>query len=422
MLLSQLLGERYREQPAEATLKSHCYLLRGGYIRQAANGIYSLLPPAQRISRNLQALIREELDALGGQEVLFPVVLPGGLWKESGRFDAVGGELVRFRDRTGRDMVLGMTHEEAAVQLARSEAKSHAQYPFLIYQLQTKFRDELRPRGGLLRTREFTMQDAYSFHTGWEDLEGFYSRMLDAYARIFSRAGLSGVYPVRADSGMMGGQTAHEFLFLSPDGEDTLYSCPRCGCRANAETLPGADETEVPCPDCGAQMEAERGIEVGHIFQLGDKYTRSMNMTYTGKDGAPHFPVMGCYGIGIGRLMACVLEANCDSRGPVWPKAVAPWQVHLCCLPGGGEAPRQAALGLYEALSRRFSVLLDDRSAPAGVQFSDADLLGAPIRLVLSRRTLETGSVELSARDGSFQKLLPLDAAPGFLSSYFLED
>ena len=547
MLLSQLLGERFREKPGDAFLPSHIFMVRGGYIRQVAGGIFTLLTPARRACQNIERIIREEMDGMGGQEVLFPVVLPGELWQESGRYEAVGSELLRFTDRGGHPMVLGMTHEEAAVQLARGEARSHAKYPFMIYQIQTKFRDEPRARGGLIRVREFTMKDAYSFHTSQEDLQAYYTRMLACYRRIFRRVGLGEVVDIGSDSGMMGGGVAHEFMYLSEGGEDTLVLCDACGYRANQEvavrgrepwtggeralervhtpgvtdiaslavflgipasgtmkaavfaragsSLPliafirgdltvdesklrrfageevtpytgeelclgyvgpldpgeaevvldeslrgapdlvcGANERDthlrglsVPrdlprarfadlarveegdrCPHCGAPLRLSRGIEVGNIFQLGDKYTRSMGMTYVDAEGERRIPIMGCYGIGVGRLLACVAEAHHDEHGPVWPLSVAPWKVHICALKGG----EQAARTLYDKLNQRYAgnVLLDDRGLTPGVQFADADLLGAPLRIVAGSRCLAQGGLELVARDGSFREVVPLAA------------
>ena len=239
MLLSKLLGERYKEKPADASIPSHIFMLKGGYIRQVGNGIYSMLMPTKRIVNKIENIIREEMDAIDGQEVLFPVVLPRELWDESGRYESVGSELVRFHDRSGGDYVLGMTHEEAAVHLARNEAQSYAKYPFMIYQIQTKFRDEPRSRGGLIRVREFTMKDAYSFHTSQEDLERYYDICHKAYERIFERVGLPEVISVGSDSGMMGGAVAHEFMLLCDAGEDTIVTCDSCGYKANMEVAEG---------------------------------------------------------------------------------------------------------------------------------------------------------------------------------------
>ena len=235
MKLSSMVGDRFRETPADCQIISQIYMIRGGYIKQVANGIYSLYAPARRIVRKIENIIREEMDAVDGQEVLFPVVMPADLWRESGRYDSIGSELARFKDRGGNDMVLGMTHEEASVQLVRGTPKPESAFPFMIYQIQTKFRDEPRARGGLIRVREFTMKDAYSFHTSQADLEEYYARCYHAYERIFARCGVPEVVAVKSDSGMMGGNISHEFMLLTDIGEDTIVTCPACGYRSNME-------------------------------------------------------------------------------------------------------------------------------------------------------------------------------------------
>ena len=235
MKIKQLIGDRFKERPADCVIDSHVLMLRGGYMKYVASGIYSQYPPLRRITRKIEQIIREEMDALDGQEVQFPVALPAALWQESGRYDTIGSELLRFSDRNGAPLVLGMTHEEAAVQLVREYGQSYAKYPFFLYQIQEKFRDEARPRGGLIRVREFSMKDAYSFHTSQEDLEAFYQRCLQAYERIFARAGIPEVISVASDSGMMGGSLSHEFMLLTPVGEDSIALCGECGYRANLE-------------------------------------------------------------------------------------------------------------------------------------------------------------------------------------------
>ncbi len=239
MRMSALVGRRYKERPAEAQLDSHAFLLRGAYARQVANGIYSLLPTGLKVARKIERIIREEMDRIGGQEVLMPVVLPRELWEESGRYGAVGAELLRFTDRTGHDMLLAMTHEEGVVHLARYEVNTYKQFPFMLYQIQTKFRDEPRSRGGLIRVREFTMKDGYSFHTTQADLEEYYRRCSVAYKRIFARAGIPEVAVVQSDTGMMGGKVAHEFMLLCDAGEDTVFKCAGCGYVANADVAVG---------------------------------------------------------------------------------------------------------------------------------------------------------------------------------------
>ncbi|MDQ5983191.1 MAG: Proline--tRNA ligase [Eubacteriales bacterium SKADARSKE-1] len=431
MLISSLLGERLRSKPAEASLMSHVFLLRGGYVRNVGSGIYSMLTPALRVQRKIEAIIRSEMEKAGGQEVLLPVVLPGDLWKESGRFDEVGSELLRFKDRGGRDMLLAMTHEEAVVHLARSEAKSYLNYPFMLYQIQTKFRDEPRARGGLIRVREFTMKDAYSFHTSIEDLEIQYERMYKAYTNIYERAGLPGVIAISADNGMMGGSGAHEFVFLSDSGEDSIVICEKCGYKANAEIAVSAEGkieldseekdniSNYKCSCCGTPLKISRGIEVGHIFKLGDKYTTSMNMTYTSAEGKKETPIMGCYGIGVGRLLACVIEASHDDFGPIWPKSITPWQIHICALNMSQDDVKDKSFELYNELSKRYEVLLDDRNLTAGAQFADADLLGIPVRIIISKRNLDEDKFEVVLRENKNSKKMSFEELGKFLSEFY---
>ena len=554
MKLEQLVGDRFKERPSDCVIDSHALMLRGGYMKYVANGIYSSYLPLRRITRKIEQIIREEMDRIDGQEVQFPVVLPASLWQESGRYESVGNELMRFSDRNGAPLVLGMTHEEAAVQLVREYGQSHNKYPFMIYQIQTKFRDEARPRGGLIRVREFTMKDAYSFHTSQADLEAYYDRCFHAYQRIFARAGVPEVVPVASDSGMMGGNLSHEFMLLTPVGEDSIAICENCGYRSNLEaaesivknqrdetshplelvytpnihtiedicgflgtpqkksckavvyqrntdnsyvvlflrgdqdvnettltnflgcgihpavideecglhagyigpyglkgdltvlfdrSLQGANnlscggnqeayhytgldmEREFPsavyhdfakiaengvCPHCKKpDIHISRGIEVGNIFQLGDKYTRSMQMTYLDQNGESHHPVMGCYGIGIGRLAASVCEAHHDDYGPIWPISIAPWQVHLCAVRADDPAVCACADQLYEDLQGKgVEVIYDDRNISAGVMFSDADLLGVPIRVIVSLRNLRENCCEIVTRDKSICQKAPV--------------
>ncbi len=558
MKLDKMIGDRFKERPSDCAIESHVLMVRGGYMKSVANGIYSQFPPLKRITAKIEKIIREEMDALDGQEVLFPVALPGSLWEESGRFESVGSELLRFKDRNNAQMVLGMTHEEAAVHLVREYANSYTKYPFMIYQVQTKFRDEARPRAGMIRVREFTMKDAYSFHTSQEDLEKYYDRMYKAYQRIFARAGIPEVAVVASDSGMMGGSLSHEYMLLTPVGEDTIVLCDECDYRANMEaaesiienkdqklektelklvdtpnqhtieevcdylhlpvensmkavvyqkneddsyvvlfirgdleanetkitnylgaaihpavitedcglhagfigayqlpegitvlydnSLKGIEnlccggneidkhyvglnmERDVPdavygdfakaidggiCPCCGKpKLKIARGIEVGNIFQLGTKYTKTMGMEYLDQDGKKHNPIMGCYGIGVGRLAASVCEVRRDDYGPIWPITIAPWEVQLCCMRADDAECKEFADKLYDDLQKdRLEVLYDDRNVRAGAMFSDADLLGVPVRVVVSPRNMKNGVVEISTRDKSVQVQVPLEEA-----------
>ena len=557
MKLEKLVGERFKERPADCVIDSHAIMVKGGYIKYMANGIYSSYLPLRRIVRKIEQILREEMDKIDGQEVQFPVVMPASLWDESGRYDSIGDELLRFTDRNNAKMVLGMTHEEAAVHLLREYAQSYTKYPFMIYPLQTKFRDEARPRAGLIRVREFTMKDAYSFHTSQEDLEQYYEKCHAAYERIFERVGVPEVVSVKSDSGMMGGNISHEFMLLTPVGEDSIVLCDSCDYRANMEAAEnisdiardaesaalekvytpnvhtiedvcnffgdetknsckavvyqqnvddkyvvlfirgdlevnetklvnflgeqvhaaviteecglnagyigpvnlkvngdavvlydkslegrnnlscGANEAEhhykgldmerdVPnaeyhdfakiqeggiCPKCGKKtVKISRGIEVGNIFQLGTKYTKSMNMTYVDANGESKTPIMGCYGIGVGRLAASVCEAHHDEYGPIWPKAIAPWQVHLCAVRVDDEEVRAYADKLYEDLQNAgIEVIYDDRSVRAGVMFADADLLGIPLRIIVSPKNMKQGVVEVASRDKTLKTQIPLE-------------
>ena len=555
MKVSELLGERYKDRVAE--IESQNLMVRGGYIKQVGNGIYSLMPPARRIHNKIEAILRQEMDRIDGQEVLFPVTMPATLWQASGRWESVGKELLRFKDRSGADMVLGMTHEEAAVHMAMNVASTYQKYPFMIYQIQTKFRDEPRARGGLIRVREFTMKDGYSFHTSQKDLERYYKRCYRAYERIYARVGIPEVVAVASDSGMMGGKVSHEFMLLTDIGEDTIVLCPECGYRANmeaadcivhndpdeamaplekvatydnktiedvcnflhgsaeksakavvyqrneddsyvlvfvrgdlevnetklrnylkAEVHPaveidhaglvagaigpvnpakgitvvydrslegtrnlvcGANEEgyhftglnmdrDVPnaeyvdfakatvggvCPKCGKHsLTIKNGIEVGNIFQLGRRYTESMGMTYDDEKGNRVNPIMGCYGIGVGRLMASVCEEHHDQYGPVWPISIAPWEIEICALRADQAHVKEEANKLYKSLmDEGYEVLFDDRTVSAGFMFSDADLLGSPVRIVISPKTLDRGVVEIVTRDKTIKEDVPLENA-----------
>ncbi|MCL2361005.1 MAG: proline--tRNA ligase [Defluviitaleaceae bacterium] len=550
MKLEKLVGERFKERPADCTIDSHALMIRGGYIKQVTAGIFSSFPIMKRITHKIENIVREEMDAIDGQEVVFPVVMPASLWQESGRYESVGKELMRFTDRNDTPLVLGMTHEEAAVHMVREYGNSYTKYPFMIYQIQTKLRDEARPRAGLIRVREFTMKDGYSYHTSQEDLDMYYEVCHKAYERIYARLGLPQVISVESDSGMMGGKVSHEFMFLTPVGEDTIITCRDCDYRANLEAavaliknkapntleplqkvhtpntktiedvcaylkLPiensckaviyqktngeyvvlfirgdcDANETKIAnhigeeihvatitqasglvagflgpidinnaqilfdnslknsgnlccganeidyhytgfnierdfgeveyhdfskateggiCPSCSQpSLAISRGIEVGNIFQLGEKYTRSMEMKYIDENGKANYPVMGCYGFGVGRTAASVCEAYHDDYGPIWPMAIAPWQVHLCCVKSQDEETKIYAEKLYEQLKAQgIEVIYDDRPVSPGVMFSDADLLGVPIRIIASPRNMKEGSSEIVTRDKSIKDMV----------------
>jgi len=568
MRLSRLVGQRLKETPRDAEAPSHIFLIRGGYARAVSTGIYSLLPLARRITAKIEQIIREEMNAIEGQEVLMPVVLPADLWEESGRWQSVGPELLRFTDRNGKNMLLGMTHEEAVVHLARTELTSHKQLPVMLYQIQTKYRDEARARGGLIRVREFTMKDGYSFHTSWDCLKAYYERCHGAYVRIFQRIGLTDVVSIESDPGMMGGNVSHEFMAIADCGEDTIFMSPDGEYRANREvavspfkhrqeepeeltrvhtpgrqtieevssflgvpqdrlgkvvfySLPddtlafvvirgdlevnetklrnhlkvtellyatdeqisrvgavpgyaspmgintdrvriifdptarnapnlvvGANEdgfhlrgfnfgrdmgasaavvevTDIatvragdPCPVTGAPLLMKKGIEVGNIFQLGVKYSESMGCCYLDASGSREPMIMGCYGIGVGRAMAAVVEQSHDKYGPIWPMSIAPFHVHIIALNPSQSDVRAQADELYrEFLDAGVEVLYDDRGEKAGSAFNDADLIGIPVRIVVSPKTVDAGKAELSRRGNREKEMLDIGTVVGTVAA-----
>ena len=393
--MSQLLVKTEQQSPADAEFVSHQLLLRGGFIRQVAAGIYSLTPLAWRAMQKITAIAREEMNRVGAQELLLPVAQPAALWRQTGRYESIDESLVRFRDRGGQDMVLAMTHEEAVTDLARHVIQSYRQLPIMLYQVQTKFRDEARPRGGLIRLREFIMKDAYSFHQDDRDLAAFYALVAEAYASFYARCGIAAL-SVESDTGMMGGGSAHEFMMLSESGEDTLLLCEHCSYAANREVYELRLQSERECPKCGGPIRAVRGIEVGNIFQLGTKYSEPMTACFTDAGGVHRPLAMGCYGIGVSRMLSCIVEANHDGSGIIWPASVAPYPVHLVSL-GSDDSVQDAARQLYAGLGPD-SVLWDDRSLHAGRKFHDADLLGMPLRVTVSPRSMAAGGVEVRDR------------------------
>jgi prolyl-tRNA synthetase len=555
MRLSHLFFASLRDDPAEAEMSSHKLLVRAGYIRQLGAGIYTLLPLGFRVQKRIEQVIREEIDGIGGQEMEMPVVHPADLWKESGRYQKIGPELVRFKDRGGREMVLAMTHEEVVADLLRDLVKSYRQLPAIVYHFQTKFRDEPRARGGLIRVREFVMKDSYSLDADEDGLDRSYQAHHAAYVRIFERLGLATV-AVGADVGIMGGSLAHEFMVLNQHGEDTLVICDSCGYAANQQiaqvrkpeasleepmpaeevATPGTDtiaslaahlgvgtdrtakatffvtgdgrlitaivrgdfevnETKLvnvvkaigglrpatveeiraagmepgyaspigaegstvvvdelaarspnlvaganragyhlrnvnvgrdfapdlvaditnaregdPCPQCGAPVTLRKGIEVGNIFKLGTDFTEKLGATYLAEDGSRHHVIMGSYGIGLGRAMACIVEEHHDDKGIVWPASVAPYPAHLVAL-GAGKDPAvgEAAEALYRRLTDAgVEVLYDDRDESPGVKLTDAELLGMPVTVTVSTRSLAAGGAEVTDRTSGERSVKPI--------------
>jgi len=323
-----------------------------------------------------------------------PVVSGADIWRESGRYDTVD-VLAKFKGRSGADYVLNPTHEEVVVDFVKSVLETYRQMPFMVYQIQTKFRDELRVRAGLIRTREFIMKDAYSFHETQADLEKYYNRCLDAYTRVFERCGLKNVISVMSSTGDMGGSVAHEFQLVNDMGEDTLFLCD-CGFSTNKELV---DENTESCPKCGKKLRKVRGIEIGNIFQLGTKYSASMNLTYTNADGETRNPIMGCYGIGVGRTMAAIIEESADDKGPIWNMATAPFAVEVIGLADKEGKTLPLAEKIYNDLrAAGIETIIDNRDARAGEKFADADLIAAPIRIIVSAKNLANNALEVKYR------------------------
>ena len=404
MRMSQLFGRRQRERAAHTDSTSHDLLLRAGWMRQHAAGIYTLLTPGLLALRRIEAILREEMERAGAHEILMPVVHAADVWKATGRHEAIDATLVRFRDRRGHDMVLAMTHEEIVAQLAASEMASHRDAGIVVYQIQTKFRDEARPRGGLLRTREFIMKDAYSLHLDSAGMEGAYEAQAAAYARIFRRVGLLDVRRVRSGSGDMGGAVAHEFMAPAAVGDDTIAACDGCGDVANAELV----QRDAACAVCGGTLRLERAVEVGNIFQLGTRYSEALGARAADEQGVLRPLVMGSYGIGVTRLLAVLIETYHDDAGIALPAAVAPFDVHVVDL-GAADTATDVAAGLERAGLR---TLVDDRRARPGEKFADADLIGATVRLVVGGRSGASGRTELrERRTGRVHEVAREDAA-----------
>jgi prolyl-tRNA synthetase len=394
MLYSQLLIPTLREDPGEADVISHRLMVRAGMIRKVASGIYTYLPLGYRVLRKVEAIVREEMNRAGAQEILMPVMQPAELWQETGRWDQYGKELFRLEDRHDRKFCLGPTHEEVITDLVRREIRSYRQLPVTLYQIQVKFRDEIRPRFGLMRGREFLMKDAYSFDQEQSGAQESYEKMREAYRQIFERCGLH-FKPVEAESGLIGGAFSQEFMVLADTGEDAIVTCTACDYAANIEK---AGERKS-CPHCNDQLVHKRGIEVGHVFMLGTKYSEAMSAVFLDREGKERPMIMGCYGIGIGRTAAAAIEQAHDEKGMIWPASIAPYEVHLISLVKKSEKDLETIRQVYGSLIQEgIEVLWDDRDERPGVKFNDADLIGIPYQLILGERNLKENQVELKER------------------------
>ena len=406
MFWSKVFIPTLKDSPQDAEVISHQLMLRAGMIRKVSSGIYTWLPLGLKVLRKIENIVREEMDQSGAQEVLMPMVHPKELWEETKRWEKMGPELLRIKDRHDRDFCLGPTHEEVITDLVRNNVKSYKELPLNIYQIQTKFRDEIRPRYGVMRGREFLMKDSYSFNIDEASLQETYLLMRNTYKKILERIGLE-YKIVKADSGAIGGDTSEEFHVLAENGEDTIAISDASEFAINTELLlsEGEDISTLegkPSPDGNGVIEIKKGIEVGHIFQLGKIYTELMKVNVLNQEGRAVDLFMGCYGIGVSRLVAAAIEQNNDDKGILWPESIAPYEVNIVAI-GYTKEPKiaDAANNLSEQLqSMGYEVIVDDRKDGYGTKMKDAELIGIPVNIIIGNKFLESGEVELKHRNG----------------------
>jgi prolyl-tRNA synthetase len=416
---SQFFIPTLKEEPSEAEIPSHSLALRAGLIRKVASGIYSFLPLGFMVLKKIEEIIRQEMNSAGAMELFLPVIQPSILWEKSGRWKEYGPEMFRLKDRNKRDFCLGPTHEELITYLAYLDLRSYKDLPVNLYQIQVKFRDEIRPRYGLLRAREFIMKDAYSFCKNDDDLEDIYRKMNDAYCRILERIGLK-YKVVEADTGLIGGSSSHEFMVLAENGEEKLVFCPGCGYSAKYEMSESVSETgSDSCINCGKGLKFEKGIEVGHIFKLGSKYSDKLDARFLDINGKLKSLVMGCYGIGITRMMAAAIEQLHDSKGIIWPTSIAPFTVNIIVTTAKNKKLSEAGDAIYKTLTKLdVEVLYDDRDINAGIKFKDSDLIGIPIKFILGRKFIEGKLIDVEYRKDGKRIELPVDLIPGFIKEF----
>ncbi|MDA9195815.1 proline--tRNA ligase [Gammaproteobacteria bacterium] len=406
MLFSKLLIPTLKEAPQEAEIVSHKLMLRAGMIRKVASGVYTWLPLGLKVLRKVEGEVRTAMNNAGAQEVLMPMVQPKELWNETNRWEKMGKELLRFRDRHDRDFCLGPTHEEVITDLIRNNVRSYKELPINAYQIQTKFRDEIRPRYGVMRSREFIMKDAYSFSVNEKCLDESYINMRNAYKQILQNIGLD-FKIVKADSGAIGGDASEEFHVLAENGEDTIAISTNSEFAINTELLleEGEDIKSLEgkdSPDGEGIIQIKKGIEVGHIFKLGQVYSNDMNASVQSQEGRSSTLYMGCYGIGVSRIVAAAIEQNNDEKGIVWPVSIAPFDVNIIAIGfDKNEKVASAATDLYEKLSNQgYDVILDDRKAGFGAKIKDSELIGIPMNIIIGKLYVEKNEIEMRTRDG----------------------
>ena len=385
--------------PNDAEIISHILMIRSGMIKKLASGLYTWMPLGLKILRKIENIIRTEMDKIDALELLMPAVQPSELWKESGRWDKYGPELLRIQDRHEREFCFGPTHEEIITDIARKEIKSYKQLPVTYYQIQTKFRDEIRPRFGVMRAREFLMKDAYSFHENEECLNKTYNIIFEAYKNCFDKIGFE-YKVVNADNGQIGGSESHEFHVIAENGEDQLIFSDSSDYAINAELFSETPKEGDDCPDGSGKIKIKRGIEVGHIFKLGKNYSESMNAMVANKNNENIKMIMGCYGIGVSRIAAAAIEQSNDKNGIIWPKSIAPFELSIISI---GYTKDQKIKNYTDSLYKRLKeikidLLLDDRDISPGNMFSDADLIGIPNKLIIGKKLLQDGELEFKNR------------------------
>ena len=423
MLFSKIFIPTLKEAPQEAEVTSHNLMLRAGMIRKVASGIYTWLPLGLKVLKNIENIVRDEMNASGAQEVLMPMVQPKELWLETKRWEKMGPELLRFKDRHERDFCLGPTHEEVITDLVRLNIKSYKELPINLYQIQTKFRDEIRPRYGVMRGREFLMKDSYSFGIDEKSLQDSYELMRKTYKNILEKIGLD-YKIVKADSGAIGGDVSEEFHVLAENGEDTIAVSDSSEYAINTEVLLKNNESidsleGQPSPDGNGLIQIKKGIEVGHIFQLGKVYSENMKATVLSNQGNAETLFMGCYGIGVSRLVAAAIEQNNDDKGIIWPDAIAPFHINIISI--GYEKNKlikDTSDKIYQDLSKMgYEILLDDRDLGYGSKIKDSELLGIPLNIVIGNKFAKEDLVEIQTRQGD-SSLTKLDDLNEILDHY----
>ncbi|MCH8821274.1 hypothetical protein IID23_02000 [Patescibacteria group bacterium] len=391
---SQLFGKTLRNFPTDETSKNAKFLIKAGFINKRIAGVYEILPLGKRVVSKIENIVREEINAIGGQEVSMSVLQPKELWSETDRWEKLKGAMYQFKDSSGKDVGLGFTHEEPMISMVRERISSYKDLPIYLYQIQSKFRDEPRPRSGLIRGREFLMKDLYSFTTSKEELDKYYEIVAKAYKKAFDRMGLDTVY-TEAAGGVFTNENTHEFQVLTDGGEDTIFHCENGDFSENKEIAKVKEGGK--CPKDGGKIKESRGVEVGNIFRFGDVMSKKMNFNFKDKDGKDKPIFLGSYGLGITRSMATIVEVHSDDAGIIWPETVAPYKIHLINL--GGEKVRKESDSIFDKLCNdQVEVLYDDREESAGVKLADADLIGLPERWVVSEKTLKEDSVEVKKR------------------------